>query len=78
MWLLRIEGIDENIPKVCFSSKKLLESGFKYQYSLEDMFVGAVEACRGKGLIPLKHEEVKEPITEPDCKPAEKPDDVAK
>ena len=26
--------------------------GFQFKYSLEDMFTGAVETCREKGLIP--------------------------
>jgi len=35
-----------------FSSKKITDMGFKFEYSLEDMFAGAVETCREKGLLP--------------------------
>ena len=44
------------MQKVSFSTKKLLDLGFKYKYTLEDIFVGAVETCREKGLLPLAHE----------------------
>ncbi|KZV47350.1 vestitone reductase [Dorcoceras hygrometricum] len=33
------------------SSKKLLETGFKYQNGLEEMFDGAIESCKQKGLL---------------------------
>lgn len=33
------------------SSKKLLDSGFKYKYGLEEMFDGAIECCKQKGLL---------------------------
>ncbi|KAM5564938.1 bifunctional dihydroflavonol 4-reductase/flavanone 4-reductase [Rosa sericea] len=46
------KGIEENLPKVHFSSKKLLATGFEFKYSLEDMFVGAVDTCKAKGLLP--------------------------
>lgn len=42
---------DENLGNVVFNSKKLLDLGFQFKYSLEDMFVGAVETCHEKGLI---------------------------
>ncbi|MBA0567553.1 hypothetical protein Golob_005106, partial [Gossypium lobatum] len=42
---------DENLGNVVFNSKKLLDLGFQFKYSLEDMFVGAVETCQEKGLI---------------------------
>ncbi|KAG4953428.1 hypothetical protein JHK87_039022 [Glycine soja] len=29
---------------------------FKFKYSLEDMFTGAVETCREKGLLPKPQE----------------------
>lgn len=48
----KFKGIEENLTKVHFSSKKLLETGFEFKYSLEDMFVGAVDACKAKGLLP--------------------------
>ncbi|XP_030446875.2 dihydroflavonol 4-reductase [Syzygium oleosum] len=50
------EGVDEGMQHVSFSTKKLLDLGFKYKYTLEDIFVGAVETCREKGLLPLAHE----------------------
>ncbi|XP_010523603.1 PREDICTED: dihydroflavonol 4-reductase [Tarenaya hassleriana] len=46
------EGVDENLKSVAFSSKKLLELGFEFKFSLEDMFSGAIETCRAKGLLP--------------------------
>ncbi|XP_050127990.1 bifunctional dihydroflavonol 4-reductase/flavanone 4-reductase [Malus sylvestris] len=49
----KFKGIDDNLEPVHFSSKKLREIGFEFKYSLEDMFVGAVDACRAKGLIPI-------------------------
>nr|QPF47158.1 dihydroflavonol-4-reductase [Clarkia gracilis subsp. sonomensis]QPF47159.1 dihydroflavonol-4-reductase [Clarkia gracilis subsp. sonomensis] len=49
------EGVDEKFEKVVFSSKKLRDIGFEFKHSLEDMFVGAVETCREKGLLPLSH-----------------------
>ncbi|RXH73234.1 hypothetical protein DVH24_012918 [Malus domestica] len=49
----QFKGIDDNLEPVHFSSKKLREIGFEFKYSLEDMFVGAVDACRAKGLIPI-------------------------
>lgn len=48
----RFEGIDKDIPVVRFSSKKLIGMGFSYKYTLEDMFTGAIETCRAKGLLP--------------------------
>ncbi|XP_030527010.1 dihydroflavonol 4-reductase [Rhodamnia argentea] len=50
------EGMDEGMEKVSFSTQKLLDLGFKYKYTLEDMFVGAVETCREKELLPLSRE----------------------
>nr|ACU28803.1 dihydroflavonol reductase [Rhizophora mangle] len=48
----KFKDIDENLMRVVFSSKKLLDSGFEFRYTLEDMFVGAVETCRAKELLP--------------------------
>ncbi|KAK9284769.1 hypothetical protein L1049_023946 [Liquidambar formosana] len=48
----KFEGIDENLRVVSFSSKKLRDMGFQFKYSLEDMYTGAIETCREKGLIP--------------------------
>ncbi|KAL0347876.1 UNVERIFIED_CONTAM: protein BRI1-5 ENHANCED 1 [Sesamum calycinum] len=33
------------------SSRKLLESGFKYENGLEEMFDGAIKSCKTKGLL---------------------------
>ncbi|KAK1325984.1 Dihydroflavonol-4-reductase [Acorus calamus] len=49
----KFEGADETIKPVPFCSKKLLDLGFKYKYSVEDMFDGAIQCCRDKNLIPL-------------------------
>ncbi|KAI8542495.1 hypothetical protein RHMOL_Rhmol08G0142200 [Rhododendron molle] len=49
------KGIDKDIPKVSFSSKKLIGMGFKFKYSLEDMFRGAIDTCREKGLLPYSN-----------------------
>ncbi|KAL8491341.1 hypothetical protein ACS0TY_023100 [Phlomoides rotata] len=46
------EGIDKDIPLIRFSSKKLTEMGFSFKYTLEDMYRGAIETCREKGLLP--------------------------
>nr|WPX05148.1 putative bifunctional dihydroflavonol 4-reductase [Artocarpus altilis] len=59
----KFEGFEEHLENVEFSSRKLKELGFEYKYSLEDMYVGAIETCREKGLIPLAHE------TKPEDKP---------
>ncbi|XP_042020789.1 dihydroflavonol 4-reductase-like [Salvia splendens] len=47
------EGIDKNIPVVSFSSKKLEGMGFSFKYTLEEMFRGAIDSCREKGLLPF-------------------------
>lgn len=39
---------------VSFSSKRLIDMGFKFKYSWEDMYRGAIETCRDKGLLPQK------------------------
>ncbi|PIN23801.1 Flavonol reductase/cinnamoyl-CoA reductase [Handroanthus impetiginosus] len=33
------------------STKKLQETGFKYEYGLEEMFDGAIKSCKEKGLL---------------------------
>ncbi|XP_049400086.1 vestitone reductase-like [Solanum stenotomum] len=38
-----------NCPRPC--SKKLLDVGFKYKYSLEDMYDGAIASCKQIGLL---------------------------
>jgi len=37
---------------VRFSSKKIKDLGFQFKYSLEDMYCGAIDTCRDKGLLP--------------------------
>jgi len=37
---------------VRFSSKKIRDLGFQFKYSLEDMYCGAIDTCRDKGLLP--------------------------
>ncbi|ERM94671.1 hypothetical protein AMTRI_Chr03g49810 [Amborella trichopoda] len=58
---------DETLKPVSFLSKKLMDLGFKYQYTLEDMYDGAIKTCQEKGLIPLASE--KKPAIE-EKKPA--------
>lgn len=38
---------------VSFSSEKLIRMGFSFKYSLEEMYRGAIDSCREKGLLPL-------------------------
>ncbi|PIN15777.1 Flavonol reductase/cinnamoyl-CoA reductase [Handroanthus impetiginosus] len=45
------DGIEKDIPVVSFSPKKLTGMGFSFKYSMEDMFRGAIETCRQKGLL---------------------------
>ncbi|KAL6518447.1 hypothetical protein OROGR_018949 [Orobanche gracilis] len=45
------EGIDKDIPVVRFSSEKLKTTCFSFKYTLEDMYRGAIESCREKGLL---------------------------
>ncbi|XP_019241202.1 PREDICTED: vestitone reductase-like [Nicotiana attenuata] len=33
------------------SSKKLLDTGFKFKYNLEDMYDGAIACCKQYGLL---------------------------
>ncbi|KAI4316839.1 hypothetical protein L6164_024779 [Bauhinia variegata] len=48
----KFKNIPDHLDIVSFSSKKLTDLGFQYKYSFEDMFTGAVDACRDKGLLP--------------------------
>lgn len=48
----KFKDVDENLQNIVFSSKKLTDLGFQFKYSLEDMFIGAVETCKEKGLLP--------------------------
>lgn len=49
----RFEGVDENLKSIVFSSKKLIDMGFNFKYSLEDMLVESIETCRQKGFLPV-------------------------
>lgn len=49
----RFEGIEKDIPVVSFSSEKLIRMGFSFKYTLEEMYRGAIDSCREKGLLPL-------------------------
>ncbi|KAK4476522.1 hypothetical protein RD792_015678 [Penstemon davidsonii] len=42
---------DAEVKFVSLSSKKLSDTGFKYKYGLEEMFDGAIECCKEKGLL---------------------------
>ncbi|XP_072999313.1 dihydroflavonol 4-reductase [Typha latifolia] len=50
---MEFEGIDQILDSIKFSSQKLLDLGFKFKYSLEDMFDGAIQTCKEKGFLPL-------------------------
>nr|AEN69002.1 dihydroflavonol 4-reductase [Chrysanthemum x morifolium] len=51
----KFEVIDDEIPIVSFSSKKLTDMGFKFKYDLEEMFRGAIKSCKEKGLLSIFH-----------------------
>ncbi|KAG5612381.1 hypothetical protein H5410_023662 [Solanum commersonii] len=46
------DGIDKELDVVSFSSKELIDMGFKFKYNLEDMYKGAIETCIQKGFLP--------------------------
>nr|ABY25281.1 dihydroflavonol 4-reductase A [Convolvulus arvensis] len=46
------KGIEKELSVVPFSSKKLQDMGFEFKYTLEDMYRGAIETLRKKGLLP--------------------------
>ncbi|PON48390.1 NAD(P)-binding domain containing protein [Parasponia andersonii] len=46
-----LQGIDQGYKVCSLSSKKLLDSGFRYKYGLDDMFDGAIQRCREKGVL---------------------------
>ncbi|GKU85330.1 hypothetical protein SLEP1_g10 [Rubroshorea leprosula] len=55
------KGINEkDLKGIVFSSKKIKDLGFEFKYSLEDMFTGAVDTCRAKGLLPHSYNEKKD------------------
>nr|AHA36975.1 dihydroflavonol 4-reductase [x Doritaenopsis hybrid cultivar] len=68
----KFKDVDPNIKRVSFSSKKFMDLGFKYKYTIEDMFDDAIKTCREKNLLPPnteepalvaeKYEEVKEQL----------------
>lgn len=41
----------DDLKRCNISSKKLLETGFKYKYGLEEMFDGAIECCKQKNVL---------------------------
>nr|GEX37390.1 dihydroflavonol 4-reductase [Tanacetum cinerariifolium] len=61
----KFEGIDDEIPTVSFSSKKLTGMGFKFKYDLEEMFGGAIQSCKERGLLPYSTNETKEGLNSP-------------
>nr|ACJ84553.1 unknown [Medicago truncatula] len=48
----KFKDIPDDLEIIKFSSKKITDLGFIFKYSLEDMFTGAIETCREKGLLP--------------------------
>ncbi|KAK4276562.1 hypothetical protein QN277_014695 [Acacia crassicarpa] len=52
----KFKNIPDELEIVSFSSKKIKDLGFQFKYSLEDMFTGAVDTCREKGLLPKSTE----------------------
>lgn len=67
--MFRFKNIPDELDIIKFSSKKITDLGFKFKYSLEDMFTGAVETCREKGLLPKPEETTVNNVLLP--KPAE-------
>ncbi|KFK31813.1 hypothetical protein AALP_AA6G162000 [Arabis alpina] len=53
------EGVDESLKGIVFSSKKLIDMGFSFKYSLEEMVVESIETCRVKGFLPVSLPESK-------------------
>ncbi|XBI64703.1 hypothetical protein VPH35_044760 [Triticum aestivum] len=49
----KFPGVDDDLQPIHFSSRKLLDHGFSFRYTAEDMFDAAIRTCREKGLIPL-------------------------
>ncbi|KAK4414688.1 Vestitone reductase [Sesamum alatum] len=47
--ILSPESLDDKTVK--FSSKKLLDTGFRYKYGLGEIFDQAIECCRQKGFL---------------------------
>nr|BAD67186.1 dihydroflavonol 4-reductase [Phytolacca americana] len=47
----KFKDFKEDMERVHFSSKKLTDLGFEFKYGLKEMYTGAVESCRAKGLL---------------------------
>ena len=45
-----LKGIEESKSRG-LSSKKLVDSGFEFKYGFEEMFDGAIQCCKERGLI---------------------------
>ncbi|XP_071739111.1 dihydroflavonol 4-reductase [Rutidosis leptorrhynchoides] len=58
----KFPGIEDKLPIISFSSKKLTDMGFEFKYDLEEMFRGAIDSCRDKGLLPYSTNKVKKPL----------------
>lgn len=48
----KFKDADESLQVVPFSTKKLLDLGFKFKYTKEEMFDGAIRCCKENGLLP--------------------------
>ncbi|KHN12694.1 Bifunctional dihydroflavonol 4-reductase/flavanone 4-reductase [Glycine soja] len=48
----KFKNIPDQLELVRFSSKKITDLGFQFMYNLEDMYTGAIDTCRDKGLLP--------------------------
>ncbi|KAI5392918.1 dihydroflavonol 4-reductase [Lathyrus oleraceus] len=60
----KFKDIPDELEIIKFCSKKITDLGFKFKYSLEDMFTGAVETCREKGLLPKAVESVETEVND--------------
>nr|BAF93856.1 dihydroflavonol 4-reductase [Iris x hollandica] len=49
----KFDGIEKDVRTVHFSSKRLLDLGFEFKYTVEEMFDEAIRSCVEKKLIPL-------------------------
>ncbi|KAM7462029.1 hypothetical protein LguiA_030150 [Lonicera macranthoides] len=48
---VHIDDVNKGVKYSTLSSKKLLDTGFKYKYGLEEIFDGAIECCKQKGIL---------------------------
>ncbi|XP_057423403.1 dihydroflavonol 4-reductase-like [Lotus japonicus] len=60
----KFKNIPDELELVRFSSKKIKDMGFEFKYSLEDMYTGAIDTCKEKGLLPKAAENPSNGITE--------------